>query len=128
MKDGPSLANRLIEQDHLVLIELGGNALISGERADDFERSLDEALAKLVSPKRTIVMFELPLLPQMITYGRVQRRLAKRYGVWLIPRRFLTAVISGKDATSDGLHLTDVGVHRMVTLVAQVLSPVLKTR
>jgi lysophospholipase L1-like esterase len=128
MMDGPSLANRVTDQDHLVLIELGGNDLISGERTDDFERSLDEVLAKLVSPKRTIVMFELPLLPQMVTYGRVQRRLAKRYGVWLIPKRFLTAVISGKDATSDGLHLTDVGARRMVTLVAHVLSPALKMR
>jgi acyl-CoA thioesterase I len=128
MADGLSLANRLTEQDHLVLIELGGNDLISGERADDFEQSLAEVLAKLASPKRTIVMFELPLLPQRAAYGRVQRRLANRYGVWLIPKRFLTAVISGKDATSDGLHLTDLGVRRMASLVAHVLSPVLKTR
>ena len=128
MADGLSLANRVTEQDHLVLIELGGNDLISGERADDFERSLAEVLAKLASPKRTIVMFELPLLPQWTAYGRVQRRLANRYGVWLIPKRFLTAVISGKDATSDGLHLTDLGVRRMASLVAHVFSPVLKTR
>ena len=128
MADGFSLANRVTEQDHLVLIELGGNDLISGERADDFERSLAEVLAKLASPKRTIVMFELPLLPQRTAYGRVQRHLANRYGVWLIPKRFLTAVISGKDATSDGLHLTDLGVRRMASLVAHVLSSVLKTR
>jgi lysophospholipase L1-like esterase len=128
MVDGLSLANRVTEQDHLVLIELGGNDLISGERSDDFESSLAEVLARLASPKRTIAMFELPLLPHMTAYGRVQRRLANRYGVWLIPKRFLTAVISGKDATSDGLHLTDLGVRRMASLVAHVLSPVLETR
>ena len=128
MMDGLSLANRVTEQDHLVLIELGGNDLIAGERSEDFERSLDGVLARLVSTKRTIVMFELPLLPQMVTYGRVQRRLAKRYRVWLIPKRFLITVISGKDATTDGLHLTDVGARRMVSLVAQVFSPVLKPR
>jgi acyl-CoA thioesterase-1 len=127
MMDGLSLANRVTEQDHLVLIELGGNDLISGERSEDFERSLDGVLARLVSTKRTIVMFELPLLPQMVTYGRVQRRLAKRYGVCMIPKRCLTNVISGKEATSDGLHLTDVGARRMASLVAHVLSPVLNT-
>jgi acyl-CoA thioesterase I len=125
--DGLAMADRVTQQDRLVLIELGGNDFISGEPSEDFERSLEGVLAKLDSPKRTIVMFELPLLPEMVTYGRVQRRLARRYGVWLIPKRCLTAVISGKDATSDGLHLTDVGTHRMASLVAQVLSPVLKS-
>jgi acyl-CoA thioesterase-1 len=128
MMDGPSLANRVTEQDHLVLIELGGNDLISGEPSKDFDRLLEGLLAGLASPTRTVVMFELPLLPQMVTYGRVQRRLAKRYGVWLIPKRCLAAVISGRDTTSDGLHLTDVGTRRMASLVAHVLSPVLKTR
>jgi hypothetical protein len=109
MMDGLSLANRVTEQDHLVLIELGGNDLISGEQSRDFGRSLEGLLARLASPTRTIVMFELPLLPQMVSYGQVQRRLAKRYGAWLIPKRCLTTVISGKDATSDGLHLTELG-------------------
>jgi lysophospholipase L1-like esterase len=71
-------------------------------------------------------MFELPLLPQRIAYGQIQRRLAEKYGVWLIPKRFFVRVISGKDATSDGLHLTALGAQRMASLVAQVLSPVLK--
>ena len=128
MMDGLSLVSRVTEQDHLVLIELGGNDLISGEPSKDFGRSLDRLLAGLASPTRTIVMFELPLLPQMVTYGRVQRRLAKRYGVWLIPKRYLTAVISGREATTDGLHLTDVGTGRMASLVAHVLSPVLRAR
>jgi len=127
MVDGLAMADRVTQQDRLVLIELGGNDLISGEPSEDFERSLEGVLATLVSPKRTKVMFELPLLPEMVTYGRVQRRLARRYGVWLIPKRCLTAVISGNEATSDGLHLTNVGTHRMAFLVAQVLSPVLKS-
>jgi lysophospholipase L1-like esterase len=128
MMDGFAMADRVTEQDQLVVIELGGNDLISGERSEEFERSLEGVLAKLVSPKRTIVMFELPLLPHLIRYGHIQRHLAKRYGVWLIPKRCITAVISGKDATSDGLHLTDLGAHRMASLVARVLAPVLKSR
>jgi len=67
-------------------------------------------------------MFELPLLPQMIPYGQAQRQLAKKYGVVLIPKRFLAGVLAGADATSDGLHLTEIGARRMAFLVARVLS------
>jgi lysophospholipase L1-like esterase len=126
MRDGLAMAERVTQQDHLVLIELGGNDLIAGESSAEFERSLESVLARMSLPGRTIVMFELPLLPQMVNYGRVQRRLATKYSVWLIPKRYLTSVISGKDATSDGLHLTDVGARRMATLVSQVLSAVLE--
>jgi len=35
-----------------------------------------------------VVMFELPLFPHMIAYGRIQRGLAAKYEVWLIPKRF----------------------------------------
>lgn len=72
-------------------------------------------------PGRTLVMFELPLLPEMIPYGRAQRRLAKKYDVCLIPRRFFTKIVSGSDATSDGLHLSEIGARRMATLVTEVL-------
>ncbi len=125
---GLAMANRLSVQDHLILIELGGNDLISGESSAVFQRSLNELLTKVVLPGRTVVMFELPLLPHMIRFGQVQRTLARKYGVWLIPKRCLTKVISGKDATSDGLHLTDAGARRMASLVTEVLSPVLQTR
>jgi lysophospholipase L1-like esterase len=70
-------------------------------------------------------MFELPLLPNVIQYGQIQRRLAANYGVWLIPKRYFVGVISGANATSDGLHLSETGTRRMAALVAGVLSPVL---
>ena len=123
--DGLAMAKFVVPEDHLVLIELGGNDLISGERSDDFERSLDALLAKLASPSRTLIMFELPLLPNVVRYGEIQRSLAGKYGVWLIPKRCIAKVLSGKDATSDGLHLTDAGARRMESLVAQILLPVL---
>jgi lysophospholipase L1-like esterase len=71
-------------------------------------------------------MFELPLLPHKIAYGQIQRRLATKYGVRLIPKRYFVGVIRGADATSDGLHLTNAGAHRMAALVARALSSVLK--
>jgi lysophospholipase L1-like esterase len=71
-------------------------------------------------------MFELPLFPHKIAYGQIQRRLAAKYGIWLIPKRCFIDVISGPNATLDGLHLSDAGAHRMAALVAHILSPVLK--
>lgn len=126
--DGLAMAQRANADDRLVLIELGGNDLIAGEPSDVFARGLEELLANLAAPERIIVMFELPLLPDRTAYGRIQRRLAERHGVWLIPKRYLTSVIAGQDATSDGLHLTDVGAGRMAALVARVLRPVLRAR
>jgi hypothetical protein len=72
-------------------------------------------------------MFELPLFPHRVAYGRIQRCLAAKYRVRIIPKRFFTEVIGGANATSDGLHLSDAGTRRVVDLVAQVLSPVLKS-
>ena len=120
------MAEKIDAADHLILIELGGNNLIAGEPSETFERALDSLLAKLAAPGRTIAMFELPLLPNRIAFGQIQRRLAEKYRVSLIPKRYFAAIIAGPEATSDGLHLTDEGSRRMAALVAQVLSPVLK--
>ena len=128
MSDGMSMAEKVNADDRLILIELGGNDLIAGEPSNVFARGLDAVLASLTAPGRTLVMFELPLLPDRIAYEQIQRPLATRYGVWLIPKTYLTETLAGREATSDGLHLTDVGARRMASLVSQILSPVLKTR
>jgi len=70
-------------------------------------------------------MFELPLIPHKVAYGRIQRRLAAKYHVWLVPKRKFIEVIRGADATSDGIHLAPEGARRMAALVADVLAPVL---
>jgi acyl-CoA thioesterase I len=128
MTDGLVLADGVTQEDHLMLIELGGNDLIAGEPSDVFARELEALLAKLAVSGRTVVLFELPLLPHRIAYGQIQRRLAAKYGTSLIPKRYLTGVIAGKDATLDGLHLTDIGARRMAQVVTQALSPVLRAR
>lgn len=120
MADGLAMATYTAPNDRLILIELGGNDLLAGEPAGQFSQGLESLLKRLSDPGRTLVMFELPLMPQAITYGRVQRQLAKKYRVAVIPKRFLAAVISGKEATSDGLHLGQVGVDRMASLVTRV--------
>ena len=123
--DGVGLTAGISDKDHLVLIEIGGNDLIGDLSTPSFNNRLEAILKKVLARDRTVLMFELPLLPHKIGYGQIQRRLARKYGVWLIPKRYLVGVIRGADATSDGLHLTVTGTRRMADLVAKVLSPVL---
>ena len=115
----------LTAEDHLVLIEIGGNDLIANVPSMTFEKNLEALLRRVSASERTVVMFELPLLPHKISYGRIQRRLARQYGVWLIPKKYLVSVIRGANATSDGLHLTIEGTQRMADLVEAALSPLL---
>jgi len=124
--DARGMAARVIPQDAVVLIEIGGNDLLSGVPSDAFGRALDCLLGGLAAPQRTLVMFELPLLPHWISYGRIQRQVASRYGVLLIPKRYFAQVLSGANATSDGLHLSATGAERMAAFVTQTLSGVLK--
>jgi acyl-CoA thioesterase I len=126
-RDALTMAEKLTPEDDVVLVEIGGNDLLEGVPSEEFGKGLDVLLSKAIAPGRTVVMFELPLFPHRIAYGRIQRGLAAKYGVWLIPKRFFTEVIGGANATSDGLHLSDEGTRRMAALVAQALSPVLKS-
>jgi acyl-CoA thioesterase I len=125
--EGQDMARKVTPDDRLLLIEIGGNDLLANVPSAAFEKNLDATLSMLAMPGRTIVMFELPLLPHKIAYGQIQRHLAAKYAVWLIPKRCFIEVISGANATSDGLHLSESGADRMATLVATVLSPVLKS-
>jgi acyl-CoA thioesterase-1 len=123
--EGIELTSGIRVNDHVVLIEVGGNDLIADLPSATFNTRLETMLGKVSAPTRTVLMFELPLLPHKIGYGQIQRRLARKYGVWLIPRRYLVSVIQSADATSDGLHLTVPGTRRMADFVAKALSPVL---
>jgi acyl-CoA thioesterase I len=120
-----AMASRVTSQDSVILIEIGGNDLLSGVSSADFSRNLDLLLSRLAAPGRTFVMFELPLLPHKIGYGQAQRQLSSRYGVFLIPKHYLADVLGGANATTDGLHLSDTGARRMSALVERVLCDVL---
>jgi lysophospholipase L1-like esterase len=127
VSEGLLMASGLTEGDHLVLIEIGGNDLLMGVSSDEYGKVLDALLRKVAGPNRTILMFELPLLPNKIAYGQIQRSLSAKYRVALIPKRYFAQVIGDADATTDGLHLSASGARRMAALVAQVLSPLLKS-
>jgi lysophospholipase L1-like esterase len=123
VSEGLLMAADLKESDHLVVIEIGGNDLLMGVSSDEYGKALDALLAKVAAPNRKILMFELPLLPNKIAYGQVQRRLSAKYGLTLIPKRYFAQVIGDAAGTTDGLHLSASGARHMAALVAKILSP-----
>jgi acyl-CoA thioesterase I len=121
--DALDQTRKLTGRDTLILIEIGGNDMIGGVASTEFETRLDKLLAACAGRGRTLIMFELPLLPHRIAYGRIQRRLADKYQVQLIPKRFFIEVL--RSGTSDGLHLSYAGASHMAALVDVLLDPVL---
>ena len=51
----------------LVIIEIGGNDLLSGVTSIEFEKNLRLILTRAAAQNRTVLMFELPLLPTSST-------------------------------------------------------------
>ncbi len=99
----------------LVMIELGGNDMLGGTSASEFSRDLDQLLAiARDGGRREVLMFEVPLLPGKWPLGNAQRRMARKHGAFLIPRRVLTGILTERDnVTVDALHLSQRGHHRM---------------
>ena len=118
-----SQASKLPERGGLVLLEIGGNDLLGETSSAQFERDLEQLLSRVVAPNRTIVMFELPLPPLCNEFGRIQRKLAARHGVHLIPKRTLIGVLAGSGATLDTIHLSQEGHQRMAAAVWLVVRP-----
>lgn len=105
----PQAAKVKKDDDVVILLEIGGNDLLSMTPQPVFEQNLRSLLQKVVRPNRPVLMFELPLAPWHIGYGRIQRRLAAGFGVTLIPKSFLAEVFGTKGATVDLAHLSPDG-------------------
>jgi lysophospholipase L1-like esterase len=125
---GVTIAKEVTSQDHIVVLEIGGNDLFSNAPCNAFGRNLESIVDTVAAHGRTVVMFELPILPYQIACGRYQRQLASKYHVALIPKHYLTEIMASPNATSDGVHLTREGAGRFAAVVQQVLSPLLKPR
>jgi acyl-CoA thioesterase I len=107
----------------VVVVEIGGNDLLGSTPSARFARDLDLLLAHLASPDRQILMFELPLPPFYHEYGRIQRVMAKRHNVKLVPKRVFLSVLAGEDSTLDTIHLSQAGHQRMADCVWQLVRP-----
>lgn len=126
---GATVRSAMRQADHVeqspafILLEIGGNDLLGETSTSRFAVDLDALLNRLQRPGRQLVMLELPLPPFYNGYGRVQRTLAKQYGVVLIPRREFAGVIFAADATIDGLHLSETGQRFMADMLWRHIAP-----
>lgn len=105
----------------LVILELGGNDLLGGRSVSEFEADLSQILQTLSDQQRSVVLVELPLLPGKNAWGVVQRRLARKYGCSIIPKRLLVDVLAAPGATVDTLHLSEAGHKRLAETIWQVI-------
>jgi len=111
----------------LVLLEIGGNDILGATSASEFEASLERLLRKICRDDNAVLMLELPLPPLYNRFGEIQRRLAGRHGVVLIPKRYFASVLLGSDSTIDSLHLSPTGHRKMSDLIASLVLPALAT-
>jgi len=114
-------AEKLPSRACLVILEIGGNDLLNGQPPDRFEQDLRALLRAVRYGGRTVAMFELPVPPFYNRYARIQRELAREFGVTLIPKRVLAGVLAGQLNTLDGLHLSDEGHKRMAEAVGNLV-------
>ena len=107
---------------HVVVVEIGGNDILGSTTANQFASDLDELLGYLAAENRQIVMFELPLPPFCHEYGRLQRAVAAKHNVRLVPKRIFLSVIAGSDSTLDTIHLSQAGHQRMADCVWRLVN------
>jgi acyl-CoA thioesterase-1 len=120
-------AAKLPDAPGIVILEIGGNDLFSckeifnSQGSMKFRNDLDRLLGSVKREGRLLIMFELPLPPFHGAFGEAQRSLAAEYGVTLIPRRYLGAVLNLEGGTLDGLHFSQIGHDAMAELMARVI-------
>lgn len=112
----------------VVIVEIGGNDVLGTTSSKQFGSDLNELLWHLVSPGRQVVMFELPLPPMYHEYGRLQRKVAAKHGVILVPKRIFLSVLAGGNSTLDSIHLSQAGHQGMADCVWQLTKDAFATR
>ena len=121
LADGLVQADALPPGDCVVLIELGGNDILGDATVESFAGNLRRLLRSVTKGNRSVLMFELPLLPLQNRYGRIQRQAGTEFGVRLIPRRVLAGAVTLPGHTTDGLHLSAAGHQWLAGKVAKWL-------
>lgn len=121
VKSAIKQVKKVTSEHSLVLLEIGGNDMFAPTPYDLFEKDLANMLNTLKNSNNTVVMLELPLLPWRLEYGRIQRKLAKKYAVVLMPKRNFASVLSVPGASVDLAHLSEKGHQLMAGKIAQIL-------
>ncbi|GAK60810.1 hypothetical protein U27_00708 [Candidatus Vecturithrix granuli] len=121
-----SALERLRQQDlspyerPVFLLEIGGNDVLGDATAQQFSDDLHALLSFVSQTADTVIMLELPLPPFHHAYSKAQRRLAEAFRVTLIPKRFFAGVLGGRNATFDGLHLSQQGHQQMADMLGNL--------
>lgn len=115
--------HQVTDQEGIVVLEIGGNDALMGTPYEEYEKSLRQMLAQVVTGDHTVIMLEVPTLPWHIEYGRILRKVANEFEVTLIPKKFLASVFSAKEATLDLAHLSPTGhelmARKMLSIIKQ---------
>ncbi len=101
----------------VVLLEIGGNDILGSTTSSQFATDLEALLTAVSDPQRQVIMFELPLPPFYHEYGRIQRSLARKYHVALVPKRVFLSILAGNESTLDSIHLSQAGHLQMADMV-----------
>ena len=128
LKSARQQVELLDAEPSVLLLEIGGNDLLEGLPVAQFEQDLERLLIAARQPGRRVLMFELPLPPLTFRYGEVQRRLAGKYEVALLPKRLFIGVLTSSGATVDGIHLSQKGHELMAELVKKRLGVEARSR
>ena len=116
-------ADKVNFQDAVVLLEIGGNDFFVPTPYELFQQDLKQILKRVKNAKRAVIMLELPLQPQYLVYGAIQRRVAKEFGATLVPKNFIVSVLASKGATVDLAHLSPYGHELMAEKIWALLKP-----
>ena len=112
---------KITGKNNFVFLEIGGNDLLNFNSPKEYEENLREIIQCLKASSHKILWFELPLLPQYYSYGKIQRKLAKQLNVDLIPKSVLATVFGTEGATSDGIHLAHKGHELMKQQIQKLI-------
>lgn len=115
-------ARGIVESNALVILEIGGNDLLSGTPVAVFREQLDRLVSGIRSGGHPVLLFEIPLFPFQNDYGRAQREIAKACGAAMLPKRFFTHVLGMQNATLDGLHLSQAGHDALAGIISGILT------
>lgn len=114
-------AKGIVEPNALVILEIGGNDLLSGTPAPVFRERLERLVSGIRNGGHPVLLFELPLFPFQNNVGRAQRDIAAACGAAMLPKRFFTQVLGLQNATLDGLHLSQAGHDALAAIIDEVL-------
>lgn len=102
----------------LVILEGGGNDVLTGTPPAEYASQLNAIFQRLKGHHNHVIVLEVPAPPSAPWYAWVQKHTASRHGVTLLPKRVMADVIFGKPGmTVDDLHLSVEGHQRMAEAV-----------